>query len=102
MEFVNQGDSFYDSLQVKFIKRLSRGLDVSSTYTFSKTENVGGYINADPTNRTIQKGLDSNDYPQIFVTAITYTTPRLTSNKFVRAIAGDWTWAPPCAMPAAP
>ncbi len=91
-EFVNQGDSYYDSLQVKFLKRISHGLDVSANYTFSKTENIGGYINADPYNRAIQKGLDSNDYPHIFVSAITYTTPKLTSNKLVRSIVGDWTW----------
>jgi hypothetical protein len=91
-QFINQGNSNYDSLQVKFIKRLSHGLDVSSNYTFSKTMNVGGYINADPTNRTIQRGLDSNYYPHISVTAITYTTPRLTSNKLIRNIVGDWTW----------
>jgi hypothetical protein len=91
-QFVNQGSSYYDSLQVKVLKRFSHGLDISANYTFSKTENVGGYINADPSNRTIQKGLDSNYYPHIFVSAITYTTPRLTSNRFIRAIAGDWTW----------
>jgi hypothetical protein len=91
-EFVNQGNSYYDSLQVKFLKRFSHGLDVSSAYTFSKTINVGGYINADPYNRTIQKALDSNDYPHISVTAITYRTPRLTANKFIRNVLGDWTW----------
>jgi len=91
-QFVDQGDSFYDSLQVKFIKRLGHGLDLTSNYTFSKTENIGGYINADPTNRTIQKGLDSNDYPQILVTAFTYRTPKLTENKLVRAVTGNWTW----------
>jgi hypothetical protein len=91
-EFVNQGNSYYDSLQVKFIRRLSHGLDVSAAYTFSKTENIGGYINADPYNRTIQKALDSNDYPNIFVTAITYTTPKATGNKLVRAATGGWTW----------
>jgi hypothetical protein len=92
-EFVNQGDSYYDSIQVKFLKRISHGLDVSANYTFSKTENIGGYINADPYNRAIQKALDSNDYPHIFVSAITYTTPKVTSNKLVRAVVGDWTWA---------
>ncbi|HUA59999.1 MAG TPA: TonB-dependent receptor [Verrucomicrobiae bacterium] len=91
-EFVNQGNSAYDSLQVKFIKRFSHGLDVSSNYTFSKTINIGGYINADPSIRAIQKGLDSNDYPHISVTAITYTTPRVTSNKWIRNLVGDWTW----------
>ena len=92
-QFVNQGDSFYDSLQVKFIKRVSHGLDVSANYTFSKTENIGGYINADPSNRSIQKGLDSAYYPHMLVTAITYRTPKATSNKFIRAATGDWTWS---------
>jgi Carboxypeptidase regulatory-like domain/TonB dependent receptor len=92
-QFANQGNSFYDSLQVKFIKRLSYGLDITSNYTFSKTENIGGYINADPSNRAIQKGLDNNDYPHIWVSAITYRTPRATANKLVRAATGNWTWS---------
>ena len=92
-QFADQGDSFYDSLQVRFVKRLSHGLDATANYTFSKTENIGGYINADPSNRTIQKGLDSSDYPNIFVTAITYVTPKATSNRFVRAVTGNWTYA---------
>jgi len=91
-QFANQGDSMYDSLQVKFGKRLSHGLDLTSNYTFSKTENIGGYINADPSNRTIQKGLDSNDFPHILVTAFTYRTPKLNSNKLVRGVVGNWTW----------
>jgi hypothetical protein len=92
-QFADQGDSFYDSLQVRFTRRLSHGLDVSSNYTFSKTENIGGYINADPSNRAIQKGLDSSDYPEIWVTALTYITPKATSNKFIRALTGNWTYS---------
>jgi hypothetical protein len=92
-QFVDQGDSYYDSLQVRFVRRLSHGLDISSNYTFAKTENIGGYINADPTNRTIQKALDSNDYPQILVTALTYVTPKATNNKLIRAVTGNWTYA---------
>ncbi len=92
-QFANQGDSFYDSLQVKFNKRISYGLDISSNYTFSKTENIGGYINADPSNRTIQKGLDSQYYPHMFVAAVTYRTPGVTSNKLLRAATSNWTWS---------
>ena len=92
-QFANQGDSFYDALQMRFVRHLSHGLDVTANYTYSKTMNIGGYINADPSNRAIQKGLDSNDYPQIFVTAITYRTPSATSNKFIRAATGNWTWS---------
>jgi hypothetical protein len=92
VEFVNQGNSYYDSIQVKFRKNLGHGLDVTSNYTFSKTINVGGYINADPYNRSIQRGLDSADYPHISVSALTYTTPQVTENKLVRNIVGGWTW----------
>ena len=91
-QFVNMGNSYYDSLQVKFIHRFSHGLDVSSNYTFSKTINVGGYINADPSNRTIQRGLDSSYYPHIWVTAITYRTPRFTENRLIQHLTGGWTW----------
>lgn len=91
-QFVNMGNSYYDSLQVKFVHRFSRGLDVSSNYTFSKTMNVGGYINADPSIRALQRGLDSNYYPHIWVTAITYMTPKATANKLVRQLTGGWTW----------
>jgi hypothetical protein len=92
-DFANQGSSFYDSLQVKFTKRMSHGLDISSNYTFSKTQNIGGRINGDQTNRELQKGLDANSYPHIWVTALTYRTPKFTSNRFIRAVLGDWTWA---------
>jgi len=91
--FSNDGSSFYDSLQVKFTKRMSHGLDVSANYTHSKTINIGGYINGDPSNRAIQKALDSNSYPHIFVSAITYRTPKVTSNKFIRFALGNWTVA---------
>ncbi len=93
VQFADQGDSFYDSLQVRFVRRLSHGLDITSNYTFAKTENIGGYINADPSNRVIQKGLDSQDFPHIFVSAITYITPKATNNKFVRTLTGNWTYS---------
>jgi len=90
-QFANQGNSYYDSLQAKFTKRLSHGLDITSAYTFSKTLNIGGYINGNPDNRSIQKGLDASHFPHISVTAITYQSPKLTSNKLVRAVVGNWT-----------
>jgi len=92
-QFANQGDSFYDSLQVRFVKRISYGLDVTSNYTFSKTLNIGGYINSNPDNRTIQKALDNNSLPHIWVSAITYRTPKASSNKYVRLLTGNWTYS---------
>ena len=92
-EFVGQGNSWYDSLQVSFLKHLSHGLDVSSSYTFSKTETIGNSgINGNPYNRQQQKGLDpTGDIPNTFVNAITYITPAATTNKLIRTVTGGWT-----------
>ena len=93
-QFANQGDSFYDSLQVKFIKRLSHGLDVSSNYTFSKTENIGGYINADPSNRTIQKGLDSQRLSAHLGLGDHLPDAEGHDQQIgSRQLTGDWTWS---------
>jgi Carboxypeptidase regulatory-like domain/TonB dependent receptor len=94
VEFVDQGNSWYDALQVKFQKRLGHGLDISSNFTHAKTMNLGNSgINGNALNREVQKGLDPADQPFILVSAITYITPRATENKLVRAITGGWTWA---------
>ena len=98
-EFVGQGNSYYDSLQVKFLRHLSHGLDVSSNYTFNKTLTIGNSgINGNPYNRQEQKGLDGADTPHIFVNAITYMTPKATSNKLVRTLTGGWTWGASAAI----
>jgi len=96
------GNSWYDSLQVKFTKRYSHGLDVSASYTWSKAlargtggsnaAALGGGVN-DQFNRVNQKSLASNDRPQILTVAFSYQTPRVTTNRIVRAITGDWVFA---------
>jgi hypothetical protein len=93
-EFVGQGNSWYDSLQVSFLKHLSHGLDVTSNYTFSKTETIGNSgINGNPYNRQEQKGLDpTGDIPSTLVNAITYITPAATANKLIRTLTGGWTF----------
>lgn len=93
VQFNNAGSSWYDALQMKFLKRMGHGLDVSAAYTHAKTLNLGNSgINGNAFNRDVQKGLDPVDQPNIFVTAITFQVPRMSSNKFVRSILADWTW----------
>jgi hypothetical protein len=93
-EFVGQGNSWYDALQVSFIKRLSHGLDLTSNYTFSKTLNIGNAgINGNPYDRQEQRGLDPADLPHVFVNAITYVTPRFGVSKLLRTVTGGWTVA---------
>ncbi len=93
VEFVNRGNSWYDSLQVKFTRHLSRGIDVSSNYTYGKTLNLGNSgVNGNAFDRDLQKGLDGSDQRHVWVSAITFVTPKFTSNKWLREVTGNWTW----------
>ncbi len=96
------GRTWYDSLQIKFTKRFSHGLDVNSGYTFSKELMMGSEgisflrwdfasVN-DVFNRKANKYLSSSSRPHIFYLAANYTTPRF--ERFGRAmswIMRDWT-----------
>jgi hypothetical protein len=91
------GNSWYDSLQVKFTKRFSHGLDVTSNFTYQKelclgsngcTGNTG--IN-DAFNRGENKTLNQSSTPFILVTAFTYELPRFGSSRLVRRVVGGWT-----------
>ena len=70
------GDSWYDALQTKVIKRFSYGLTASMTYTFAKsldsTTNNGSIY-----NRASFKGLSTYDYPNLFSLSVDYTVPLL-------------------------
>ncbi len=91
------GNSWYDSLQIKATKRYSHGLDFTAAYTYSKTlstvEAHDGTIVPlnDVYNRPNLKTLSSSDQPHVFVVGFNYQTPKVGSNKFVKALVGDWT-----------
>ena len=88
------GNSWYDSLQMKFTKRFSHGLDVTSSFTYQKELCLGSNgcagIN-DAFNRSENKGLTPTSTPFISVTAFTYRIPKFTSNRLVRQLVGGWT-----------
>jgi hypothetical protein len=86
------GNSWYDALQVKFTKRFSHGLDLTSNFTFQKEQCLGCAASNDVFNRNVNKSLQPTSTPFISVTAFTYTTPKFTSNKLVRQVVGGWTW----------
>ena len=75
------GNSTYNALQVKLTKRLSHGLTMQGAYTWAKTlsdGNIaagGGPAGQDFYNRRLEKGLSTNDVPQILVLAYTYELP---------------------------
>lgn len=102
--WVPDGDTWYEALQLKATKRLSHGLDFSSSFTWAKqlttgVENdfgrgtgfgIGGSLTNDAFNRANQKALSVFDQPFQFVFSGTYTTPRWTSNKALGWATKDW------------
>jgi hypothetical protein len=89
------GDSWYDALQVKFNRRFSRGLDVTSSFSYQKELCLGANgcagIN-DAFNRQENKSLNPSSTPFISVTAFTYMIPKFGQNRMVRNIVGGWTF----------
>ncbi len=86
------GVSWYDSLQVKVVKRFSHGLTATMAYTFGKaldsTTNAGSIY-----DRSSFKGLSPNYYPHIFSLSVDYTVPAIgpvRKSRIARAILADW------------
>jgi hypothetical protein len=103
--WVPDGDTWYESLQVKATKRLSHGLEFGSSFTWAKQLTLGveddfgrgdGVILNDVFNRRNRKDLSVFDQPFQFVFSGSYTTPKLSSAgklsaaKIVSSLARDW------------
>jgi hypothetical protein len=87
------GDSWYNSLQLQVIKRLSHGLDVSYNFTWSKTltNGIEGQEN-DIFNRATNKFLSGLDRPLVSNININYTVPAApwAENKILKYVLRDW------------
>jgi hypothetical protein len=97
------GESKYDSLQVKANKRYSHGLNLTATFTWQneRTNMVNTATNAAPNVATPLNVFDRPEdvfmvaelsEPLITVVAFSYEVPAFTSNRFVRAALGGWTF----------
>src|SRR5206468_9455716 len=88
----NVGNSSYNAAAVKLEKRLSHGLTVNASYTFSKlmddassvfsqTIFTGPVLNstgaADAYNRHLEKDVSGGDIPHVFAVGWTYDIPRI-------------------------
>jgi len=96
------GKSWYDSLQTKVTKRLSSGLSLTGVFTWQKQLALGSANNPssgsagsspvnDVFNRPLNKYLSLYDQPFVFNTSVTYTLPKLNTNKFLAWAVRDWT-----------
>ena len=88
----NVGNSTYNAAAIKLEKRLSRGLTVQASYTFSKLIDdassvfsqsiftgpvLGTTGAADANNRHLEKDLSSGDIPRVFTIGWVYDIPRV-------------------------
>jgi Carboxypeptidase regulatory-like domain/TonB dependent receptor len=103
------GRTWYDSLQMKATKRMSRGLDFTSVFTWQRNllmgspnnpvvgaGNGGAAIN-DVFNRKLNKALSPFDQPIVFNIAVTYQMPKFVdgstfATKALSQVARDWTF----------
>jgi hypothetical protein len=96
------GKTWYDSLQLKATKRFSYGLQFTSVFTWQKQLAMGSANNPssggagsspvnDVFNRPQNKYLSLYDQPFVFNTSVTYTLPKLNTNKVLSWAVRDWT-----------
>jgi hypothetical protein len=94
----NTARSYYDALQVKFQRRLSRGLQTLASYTFShsidnaSTDAFANYLNTPGggSYQSVDRGNSDFDIRHSFTAGVTYTLPTPQWNKFARASLGGW------------
>jgi hypothetical protein len=82
------GDTWYDSLQVKGTKRMTHGLQVNGTFTWSKAMVLTreDLFNAASSSKSIQ----ATDQPFLFNANIVYNTPKASNNKALAWATKDW------------
>ena len=102
------GNTWYDSLQVKGTKRFSHGLSAQVAYTWQKeltngTNSNTSYVTPSPPlindvfNKSLDKQISGFSVPQLLIIAFNYTTPKLTANgtggKALSWLLRDWTYS---------
>jgi Carboxypeptidase regulatory-like domain/TonB dependent receptor len=98
------GNTWYDALQVKVTQRLSHGLTLLSTFSWSKSlslgteigePNPGSFGNAQYNNifdRNSNKYISAYDQPYFFNVSLNYAIPRMSTNKILSAALDGWTF----------
>ena len=82
------GNTWYDSLQIKGTKRMSKGLQVNGTFTWSKAMTRISEDIFNPANSV--KSIESTDQPYLFNANILYQTQNWFGNKWISEVTRDW------------
>jgi outer membrane receptor protein involved in Fe transport len=97
-EDIAGGPSSYNSFQLNWNRRFSKGFTLLGSYVYSKSMDIAsndgnsglGNQARDPYNWNLDYGPSDFDLRHRFVTSFVYQIPTFGSNGFVRAIAGGW------------
>jgi hypothetical protein len=104
LNFENRGSSIYHAMQLKATKRLSRGLDFLSAFTWAKSIDDQGPVCCsflfpqDSMNTAAERGRSDLDQRLRSVTSFNYDLPfgaghgHATQNKFADALLGGWSF----------
>ena len=94
-DMLSDANSTYHALQLTANKRMSHGLTVLASYTWSKSiDNVSGDAGqpSNPYNFAFDKGLSVQDIPHRFVASAIWRMPSLRNQpRIVREVLGGWT-----------
>jgi hypothetical protein len=96
-------NSWYSGLQILVTKRLSRGLQLQGSYTYSRAIDTtmgmayrndcaasGADIGVSPSNLALDKGVGCSDIPHALRLNLLYHLPSLQSNGFVSKLVSGW------------
>jgi hypothetical protein len=94
----NSATSDYNALQVKYERRLSRGLQALASYTFShsidtaSTDAFANYLNTPSLtgNPNVDRGNSDFDIRHSLTAGVTYALPSPQWNTFTHATLGGW------------
>jgi hypothetical protein len=97
--WIPTGNTWYDSLQAKIVKRFSHGLDFNYSFTWQKELMLGAETSYwfgspvavnDEMRRDVNKYISSYSRPLMSVISGSYTTPKLFQNRLLSAVTADW------------
>jgi outer membrane receptor protein involved in Fe transport len=94
----NSATSDYNALQVQFKRRMQRGLQILSSYTWAHSIDTAsaGSVGAQSNglvlggNNSINRGPSDFDIRQAFSTGLTYTIPAPKARPFINVLARGW------------
>jgi len=91
VQWMDNGDSWYNALQAKLTKRYSHGLALTGSFSWQKELDYGIDQPNDVFNAKVNKDISAYSQPLVLTVGFTYQTPKVSSNRILGAITRDWT-----------